>query len=55
MADGIRGDYVKDCVESDFRDQNSLLDILTNLSKGDQRENHFEFNENFNEITDEEV
>ena len=43
-----------------YRTKNSCetlqhLRDLRNLSKGDQRENHYEFNENFNEITDEEV
>ena len=41
MADGIGVDYVNDCVESDFRNHNSLLNISTNLSKGDQHGNRF--------------
>ena len=45
MADGIGGDHVNDCVESDFMNHNSLLNISTYLIKRDLHENHFEFNE----------
>ena len=45
MADGIGGDHVNDCAESDFMNHNSLLNISTNLNKRDLHENHFEFNE----------
>ena len=45
MADGIGGDHVNDCVESDFMNHNSLLNISTNPIKRDLHENHFEFNE----------
>ena len=45
MADGIGGDHVNDCAESDFMNHNSLLNISTNLNKRDLHVNNFEFNE----------
>ena len=45
MADGIGGDHVNDCAESDFMNHNSLLNISTNLNNRDLHVNHFEFNE----------
>ena len=45
MADGIGGDHVNDCAESDFMNHNSLLNISTYLNKRDLQVNHFEFNE----------
>ena len=45
MPDGIGGDHLNDCAESDFVNHNSLLNISTNLNKRDLHENYFEFNE----------
>ena len=45
IVDGIAGDHVNNCAESDFRSHKSLLNISTNLNKRDLHENHFEFNE----------
>ena len=51
MADGIGGDHVSDCAESDFKNHSSLLNISTNLIKRDLHKHYFEFKE----ITYEEV
>jgi len=45
MADGIGGDHVNDCAESDFKNHSSLLNISTNLIKRDLHKHHFEFKE----------
>ncbi|PFX22993.1 Multidrug resistance-associated protein 4 [Stylophora pistillata] len=42
MAEGIGGDHVNHCTESDFMNHNSLLNIFTNLYQKDLHENHFE-------------
>ena len=38
MAGGIGGDYVNDCLESNLRNHNSLLNISTNLNKKNQHD-----------------
>lgn len=45
MVDGIGGDYVNDCVESDFMNYNFFFNILMYFIKRDLYENYFEFNE----------
>ena len=45
MADRIGGDYVKNCNEEDFKNHNSLHNIVTKLNEKDLPSDHFEFKE----------